>query len=394
MLAFSFPIKRSVLLMTQHWHVTDSSLEIASMPFYWRLGSTPFASAGVPQRLGIRVTADEHFDYLKFVPTAQQWATMDEAYRRNENIGFLNPESGQLGTYGASVNKFFLGALRQSEARRVYEIGCGAGYSIQFLKERGYDVTGIDPSEYSLRWSERLGFKLINRFFHPDALGHAPDFIYCNDVFEHVPDVVGFSKMVYDSLDSEGTFCFATTNSTRSIALGDISMLEHQHVNMFTERSLRLILAEAGFGSVDVESGSYGNTFHVRAHKAPAGGSRQEQPRVEGCRGFFERASACISRFLRLHDVGRLRCYVPLRCIPYLSAAGDFGTTAVYDSNTAWRGKYIDGYGQPILSIADVVPADGESFFVGSLTFSREIRKSLVERGWPESRIHSIDDLP
>ena len=120
---------------------------------------------------------------------------------------------------------------------------------------------GVDPSEYSLRWSEKIGFRLINKFFDENIFNSQPDFIYCNDVFEHIPAVDQFAAKVFSCLDNGGVFAFATTNSTESITVGDISMLEHQHVNMYTDRSIYLILADAGFVDIKIERGSYGNTF-------------------------------------------------------------------------------------------------------------------------------------
>ena len=78
------------------------------MPFYWRLNNAPDPFPGIPPRLPIKVVTDLEYDYLKFVPTRGQWEAIDAAYRQNENIGFLNPESGQMQTYGMSVNNFLL----------------------------------------------------------------------------------------------------------------------------------------------------------------------------------------------------------------------------------------------------------------------------------------------
>jgi SAM-dependent methyltransferase len=380
--------------MTQHWRATSDSLQIDAMPFYWRLSESSSAFPSIAQHLPIRVTADERFDYLKFEPAVNEWAVIDAAYRQNENIGFLNPESGQMATYGASANNFFLMAIRQVKPTQIFEIGCGAGYSIHFLQEQGFKVTGIDPSEYSLRWSERLGFNLINDFFREGLLDKKPDFIYCNDVFEHVRDVAHFSRAVYDSLDDEGVFCIATTNSTRSIALGDISMFEHQHVNMFTDRSLRLILREAGFSDVDVGGGAYGNTFHVIARKSKQVNREAAAEGILDCAGYFHKASKKIESFGRYYAAeDPLHCYVPLRCIPYLATVGDYGWTPIYDSNAAWRGKFIDGYGVSIRGLEDIAPTGSERFFVGSITFYEEIRRTLLARGYPSASVSSIESL-
>lgn len=380
--------------MTQPWRATSDSLQIDAMPFYWRLSGSSRAYEGIASQLPIRVTADERFDYLKFEPSVSEWATIDAAYHQNENIGFLNPESGQMATYGSSVNNFLLRSIQQSRPTRIFEIGCGAGYSIIYLREHGFEVTGIDPSDYSRNWSERAGFQLINDFFREGLIDVRPDFIYCNDVFEHVPDVFGFSRLVYDCLDINGVFCIATTNSTSSIALGDISMLEHQHVNMFTERSLRLILREAGFSDVEVGGGDYGNTFHIVARKSQRLSQENTVEGLNDCAGYFDRATGRIEAFGRYYAAGEgLHCYVPLRCIPYLATVNDHGSTPVYDSNSAWRGKYIDGYDMPVRSLIDVIYKESDRFFVGSMTFRQEICRSLAARGYPLNAVSSIETL-
>lgn len=386
--------------MTQHWNASDDCLEIYSMPFYWRLSDEPQSYPGIASRLPIRVTADADCDYLKFVPSSSEWAAMDMAYRQNANIGFLNPDSGQMSTYGSSVNKFFLRELtRFSPKEQIVEIGCGAGFSIQFLKKYGFDVLGVDPSEYSLRWSERLGFRIENDFFREGLFETPPDFIYCNDVFEHIPDVQSFAQTVCDSLTDGGVFCFATTNSTQSIALGDISMLEHQHVNMFTDRSIELILRRAGFTDITIGKGSYGNTFHVTAVKRSFDNYLVNEP-VRGnrgslCEGFFLRAANRIRSFAEFYDQGSTpMCYVPLRAVPYLACVGDYGHARVFDSNVAWRHKFIDGYQSPIEGVDDIFFEPEQRFFIASLTFFKEIKATLLSKGFPEAAINSIDNLP
>lgn len=378
--------------MQPHWIVRENYLEIASMPFYWRLAERCEATPGIAPRMPVHVRVNSEFDYLELALTPTEQGCLDLAYRQDANIGFVNPESGQIHTYGASVNAFFLDAVQTMQPACIYEIGCGAGFSIEFMRQHGWRVTGIDPSEYSLRWSERLGFELINQFFDADVLSAGADFVFCNDVFEHVGSVVEFARKVCKALVPGGSFAFATTNSTESIASGDISMLEHQHVNMFTERSIAQILRAAGFGQVQIGKGSYGNTFHVLARKNGAALLEAAPP---SCDGYFERAQGKIEAFARLHAELGEACgyYVPLRCIPYLATVGDFAGHDLFDSNASWHGKYIDGYDRPICSPQDISADNARPFFIGSTTFYKEIRQSLMARGVPAGFIHGVSTL-
>jgi 2-polyprenyl-6-hydroxyphenyl methylase/3-demethylubiquinone-9 3-methyltransferase len=380
--------------MTPHWNAVDDCFELAQMPFYWRLSEAPTSFPGILPKLPIRVIVDKEFDYLKFEPDVDEWLVIDRAYQQNENIGFVNPDSGQLDTYGSSVNNFFLNEIEKYRPESIYELGCGAGFTIQFLRNNGWDVIGIDPSEYSLNWSETLKFELINNFFDSGMLSRPAEMIYCNDVFEHVREVEKFSRLVYENLADKGVFSFATTNSTQSINIGDISFFEHQHVNMFTDRSIHLILRSAGFTDIDITAGSYGNTFHVTARKHKKGDSPPLPKSTTSCQGFFDRAKSRVEAFTRLYSQAEnLHCYVPLRSFPYLASVGDFGCTPVYDSNIAWRSKYIDGYNLAIGSLDDVKFSPSAEIFVGSLTFYDVIRASLIQKGFSASKIYSIRDL-
>jgi SAM-dependent methyltransferase len=380
--------------MSSHWNATNHQFEISKMPFYWRLSQTGDGVAGISQTLPIRISVDSDFDYLKFEPSEAEWATIERAYQQNENIGFVNPVSGQLQTYGSSVNNFFKSTISRFNPASIYEIGCGAGFTIKFLKEKGWDVTGIDPSEYSLRKSEQLGFKLINAFFGEGILDQPADFIYCNDVFAHVPAVGKFCKLVYENLRENGVFCFATTNATQSILIGDISMFGHQHVNMFTERSIHLILREAGFTDIEIRSSSYGGTIHVTASKNQRGVVTPLPSKDAQCAGYIDRAKAKVEAFGRFYaEADELHCYVPVRSIPYLACVGDFGRCTVYDSNAFWREKFIDGYASAIRGPDDVKPTAQSKFFIASLTFHDEIKAMLIQKGFTESSIFSISDL-
>ncbi|GAA3540133.1 class I SAM-dependent methyltransferase [Zobellella aerophila] len=380
--------------MTQHWRVHQNYLELGNMPFYWRMSQSSDPVAGIKPSLPARISINSEFDFLELMMSDDEWENLEKAYSKNENIGFINPESGQLDTYGNSVNQFFLKVANSVQPNKIYEIGCGAGFTINFLKQFGWNVTGIDPSDYSKKWSETLGFELLSTYFDDLTLNAEAELIICNDVFEHVRNVPEFSSQVYRALKPGGVFCFSTTNSTLSVQIGDISMLEHQHVNMFTEHSIFLILRNAGFNQIELNRGDYGNTFHVVARKVSTTHNNVTQKNF-CCTGFFERAAHRLERFSKFYHKFGAQCafYVPLRCIPYLASVGDFGDRPVFDSNIKWTGKYIDGYKRPISGPADIDSNSCPHFFIGSMTFEKQITEMLISRDIDPNNIHRIREI-
>lgn len=361
------------------------------MPFYWRLSDVAQSHPTIPQRMPMRVKKHEEFDFLESEMLPSELHVLELAYREDANIGFITPESGQLNTYGSSFNSFVLGALTEFQPKHVMEIGCGAGLTIKFLEQFGWSVVGVDPSAYSSSHSTLLNFRLIPEFFADLNLEGEIDFVYCNDVFEHISPICDFSSEVYRSLRPGGTFCFSTTASSRSIALGDISILEHQHLNMFTRRSIEEILFQAGFGRVAISKGEYGNTFQVVAEKTRRSTQEFSRPLTAG---FVSRAAKLISDFEVMYSqMHGERCfYVPLRCIPYLSSVGDFNAKT-FDSNMKWRGKFIGGMSEPIRSLEDLAGFREANFFVGSLTFESEIVERLIQSGVSSGSIQTISSL-
>ena len=381
--------------MTRHWTLKENSLELFQMPFYWRLSKNAEKFLDIPQTLPLRVYKDEEFDYLRLNMTDQEWDVLETAYKQNANIGFINDESGHLHTYGASVNSFFLNEVKRLNPQKIFEIGCGAGGSIHFLAQNGWKVIGIDPSDYSLSWSKKTGFELINSWFSAQLFQERADFFFCNDVFEHIPNVKEFAESVFNCLNYGGTFCIATTNSSESIFRGDISLFEHQHVNMFTEKSIYQILHSAGFNDIKISKGAYGNTFHITARKIRKSVAKDSiSGRPSLCENFFGKISANLNYFAKIHSAYEsLNCYVPLRSMAYLASVGDFGSTPIFDSNISWKGKYIDGYNQPIRNLVDANVPTKEKFFISSLTFYEEIKKTLLKNGFDDANIFSINDL-
>lgn len=106
-----------------------------------------------------------------------------------------------------------------SPARKILDIGCGAGMLANTLAKRGHGVTGIDISETSLHVarthddSQSVRYLNANAYSLPFADGEF-DVVCVMDVLEHVEEpslVVGEAARV---LKAKGTLFFHTVNRT------------------------------------------------------------------------------------------------------------------------------------------------------------------------------------
>ena len=103
--------------------------------------------------------------------------------------------------------------------KRLLDVGAGSGKLVRFLRKRGVDAHGIEPSR-----------ALFDRFLAGDTAftcatldelhASAPqtfDIVTAFDVIEHVPEPAGFLCAVSISLEPGGTF-FASTPDVESLA--------------------------------------------------------------------------------------------------------------------------------------------------------------------------------
>ncbi|CAN5149979.1 trans-aconitate 2-methyltransferase [soil metagenome] len=95
-----------------------------------------------------------------------------------------------------------------TEARRVYDLGCGPGNSTALLVQRfpDADVTGVDSSEGMLAAARKA---LPECKFVPGDLAswspkETPDLLFANAVFQWVPDHAGVLKHLLGTLGEGG----------------------------------------------------------------------------------------------------------------------------------------------------------------------------------------------
>lgn len=113
-------------------------------------------------------------------------------------------------------------ALREGlQGKTALEVGCGGGLLSEELARMGFDVTGLDPSEASLRiasehaQANNLQIKYVTGT--GEALPHRDnsfDAAFCCNVLEHAHDLPAVISEIARVLKPGGIFCYDTFNRT------------------------------------------------------------------------------------------------------------------------------------------------------------------------------------
>jgi 2-polyprenyl-6-hydroxyphenyl methylase/3-demethylubiquinone-9 3-methyltransferase len=151
-----------------------------------------------------------------------------------------------------------------SAGDRVFDLGCGNGALAAALHERGYEVTGVDPSEEGIRQGQKA---------YPDLdlhVGSAYDdlrdeygafaAVVSLEVVEHVYYPRKYANCVYDLLEPGGVAVLSTPyhGYWKNLALALMGKMDdhftalwtHGHIKFWSRDTLGQLLHETGFEDI------------------------------------------------------------------------------------------------------------------------------------------------
>ncbi len=150
------------------------------------------------------------------------------------------------------------------DRRRIFELGCGNGAVAAELARRGYDVTGVDPSEEGIALANRDYPEL--KLFRGSAYdnlsilyGRFP-VVLSLEVVEHVYSPRAFAGALFALTEPGGAAIVSTPYhgywKNLAIALAGkldahfTALWDHGHIKFWSMKTLGTLLRGAGFESV------------------------------------------------------------------------------------------------------------------------------------------------
>jgi len=121
---------------------------------------------------------------------------------------------------------YFAGILKQNSGRgvsgrKLLDVGCGGGYLCEEFAKTGFDVTGIDPSQNTLKaakeHADQSRLCIAYEKGRAEAIPFSDssfDYVSCCDVLEHVDDISKTISEVARVLRPGGLFFYDTINRT------------------------------------------------------------------------------------------------------------------------------------------------------------------------------------
>lgn len=138
---------------------------------------------------------------------------------------------------------------------RVLDIGCAYGYFLYFFMKQNYEIYGIDISPHAIAKCKKIYRKSYsNHFYTHDIMKPLPfpdnyfDVITCQDVIEHIPDIVPPLKNIFAALKPGGVFFLRIPIKTRYRATEVLRWdRDPTHVSVLPEPVLMKKIFATGF---------------------------------------------------------------------------------------------------------------------------------------------------
>ncbi len=126
----------------------------------------------------------------------------------------------------------------------VVELASNDGYLLQYYREKGIPVLGIDPAPGPVEAARRRGIETLQAFFGSDlasrlaAEGRRADVIHANNVLAHVADTNGFVAGIRTLLKEDGVAVIEAPYVRDLIDHGEFDTIYHEHLCYFSVSAL------------------------------------------------------------------------------------------------------------------------------------------------------------
>lgn len=185
---------------------------------------------------------------------------LQDAYAGAASDDYGEEEAGQRETARRSLAQIeaYL-PQRGSSPRSLLDLGCWMGFLLAEAQGRGWQVTGVEPSEFAANYArQRLGLEIVSGdLFSAELREGAFDAAVLGDVIEHLPRPGDALDRIRALLAPEGVVWMALPDAGSAVAraLGRRwwSVIP-THVQYFTRRSITTLLERHGWEVLEIRT--------------------------------------------------------------------------------------------------------------------------------------------
>jgi len=251
------------------------------------LGAAPPSNAYLSPA---ELTRAEVFYPLRIKVCRACWLVQTEDYARPADLfgpeyAYFSSTSRDWLEHAARYAEKAIQRFNLSSASFVIEVASNDGYLLKNFVRAGIPCLGIEPTAGTAAAAEKLGIKVLRKFFGEQlggqfaAEGRPADLIVGNNVYAHVPDINDFTRGLKAALKTGGIITLEFPHLMRLLERNQFDTVYHEHYSYLSLYTVCRIFRSAGLRVWDVEElPTHGGS--LRVYGCHAGDARPDLPSV------------------------------------------------------------------------------------------------------------------
>ena len=208
-----------------------------------------------------------------FLVQIDEFAKHDDIF--NADYAYFSSFSTSWLAHAKAYTQMMIKRFGFNAQSQVIEIASNDGYLLQYFKEQGVQVLGIEPTANTAAAAKEKGIESVIDFFGvrlANSLatkGTKADLLLGNNVLAHVPDINDFVKGLKILLNPNGVITFEFPHLLQLIDKNQFDTIYHEHFSYLSLIAVKEIFVEHGLELFDVEEvTTHGGSLRIFAKHA------------------------------------------------------------------------------------------------------------------------------
>lgn len=224
------------------------------------LGMSPLANSYVAPE---KANAMEAFYPLHALVCTKCWLVQLQMYQTGEEIfsdyAYFSSYSDSWLAHAKAYTEKMRSRINLKASSQVIEIASNDGYLLQYFKEAGIPVLGVEPAKNVAEVAISKGIPSVIKFFGAATArelvdqGIRADLLLGNNVLAHVPALNDFVNGMKILLKPSGVITMEFPHLQRLIDECQFDTIYHEHFSYFSFITVEQVFAKHGLTLFDVE---------------------------------------------------------------------------------------------------------------------------------------------
>jgi len=208
-----------------------------------------------------------------FLVQVDEYKKSDDIF--NSDYVYFSSYSTSWLQHAKSYTQKMISQFGYNDKSLVVEIASNDGYLLQYFKEEGVAVLGIEPTQNTAAVAIGKGIETITDFFGVRLAkkiagnGIKANLLLGNNVLAHVPDIIDFVGGMKLMLASDGVVTMEFPHLLQLIENNQFDTIYHEHFSYLSLYSVKQVFESQGLELFDVEElPTHGGSLRIYAkHK-------------------------------------------------------------------------------------------------------------------------------